>query len=609
MSKISGYSAIVSVQSDDLLVVVDVHDTSMAPTGTTKKMTLSQLPVPSSLPPNGAAGGDLSGTYPNPGVAKINGVSVTGTPATGQVPTATGTTTATWQPPGVAYQPWQFLPESYGAKGDGKVIGDAVLNSTTTLTSATASFTSADTGKKIMINGAIGSVNIPLITTITFVNSTTVTLGSTATVTGTGFAAVYGTDDTAAINSAVSAAKTYALANQYFAEVVFAARCYILSSGPTQTASPQVNAQIVVPWPAVNGSTQKLVIALTGAGDAGFYQFWESTIPNVAGSSLVSMVSAPTTPDPTFGQQSVIGGPSAGGAFTGLFANTKVVVKGIEVVCPIYTNLYAYDFGYVSAMRVQQSSAHIFAPVGIGGGNSPLLKDVISQGAFTSKIGTGLRSPVITNNADCVIDDFTSEGYARGLYLFDHLTAGRIGTIYNDVALIIDTTQGPSGISHGVAITLFSAEVYNGGILAVGSNYCPLYINWDAECTGPAYDVSDGGNALRGVVHWTDPADNRLPGITGAVNLKVINDKLGPGVWASPPAVPATTVAQTNTSFRDAMVYITSGGAAVGTIKVGATTTGITLGTTGTVAVRVPSGQSITLTYASTAPTWIWVLE
>jgi hypothetical protein len=43
-SKISGYSAITSVQVDDLLPVVDVHDTTMAPSGTTKKATLSQLP-------------------------------------------------------------------------------------------------------------------------------------------------------------------------------------------------------------------------------------------------------------------------------------------------------------------------------------------------------------------------------------------------------------------------------------------------------------------------------------------------------------------------------------------------------------------------------------
>jgi parallel beta-helix repeat protein len=46
MSKISQYAAITSVQSDDELVVVDVHDTTMASSGTTKKMTISQLPSP-----------------------------------------------------------------------------------------------------------------------------------------------------------------------------------------------------------------------------------------------------------------------------------------------------------------------------------------------------------------------------------------------------------------------------------------------------------------------------------------------------------------------------------------------------------------------------------
>jgi hypothetical protein len=560
MSKISAYTAITQPQSNDLLITVDVNDTSMAPTGTDKKMTLGQLY------------GSIA--------------------------------------------PWQFTPEAYGAAGNGKIISDAVLASNTTLTSASAGFTSADTGKTIMINGAIGSTNIPLVTTITFSNSTTVTLGTTATVTGTGFVAVYGTDDTAAIGSAVTAAKNYALANQYFAEVVFSAKYYMLTSGPTQATSPQTNAQVVVPWPNVNGTTQKLVIALTGAGDAGFCQYWESLTPNLTGTVLVStLTSAPSTPSGTYGEQSVIGGPSAGGAFTGGYANTKVVVKGIEVVSPAYTNQYAYDFGYLAAMRVQQSSAHIFAPTGVNGGNGPLLKNLPGDSNFQAKIGAGLRSPVTGNNDDITVDDFTAEGYSRGLYVFDHFTAGRVATLYNDVALTVDTGQGQSGTGHGVAIQLLSAEVYNGGIHSLGSSaYCPLYINLDSECTGVTYDISDVGNVFYGVVHWTDPVDVRAPAVTGAANLKFINDKLGPGQWTGAmtpavPAVPGSTTPQVNTSFRDATVYITSGGAAVTVIAVAGVTTGLTLGTSGTVMVRVPSGESITLTYASTAPTWVWMLD
>jgi len=518
------------------------------------------------------------------------------------------------------YKPWQFLPEAYGATGNGRIITDLVLASNTTATSATAAFTAADTGKKIMINGGAGATSAPLITTITFLNATTVTLGTAASVSGSNFAAVYGTDDTSAINSALSAAGSYATANQYFAEVVFGAKIYVLSSGPTQSgngsSTPTFNAQIPLPYPNANGTTQKMVIALTGAGDAGFYEYWESTTPNAAGSVLMSMLtSAPSTPSGTFGNQSVIGGPSGSAGFTGGYANVKASIRGLQVVSPAYTNQYAFDLGYVSAMRIQSSSAHIFAPTGVNGGNSPLLKDLPAQGSFQGKIGAGLRTPVVGNNADIYADDFTVEGYSRGLYVFDHFTAPKISTIYNDVALKVDLTQGLSGVSHGIFIGLLGCEVYNGGISVTGGggSYVPLYINMDAECTGVTYDISDSGVAY-GVVHWTDPADTRAPVVVGSANLKIINDKLGPGQWTggmtpAVPSVPLTTVAQVNTAYRDATVYITSGGAAVTVIAVDSVTTGLTLGTSGTVAVRVPSGHSVTLTYASTAPTWVWVLD
>lgn len=79
------------------------------------------------------------------------------------------------------------------------------------------------------------------------------------------------------------------------------------------------------------------------------------------------------------------------------------------------------------------------------------------------------------------------------------------------------------------------------------------------------------------------------------------------GVYASAPAVPATTVNATNATGVPMDVYIKQNAASATTIKINGTTVMTTPGTTGTYyTVTVPPMGTINLTYTSTAPTWVW---
>ena len=123
-----------------------------------------------------------------------------------------------------------------------------------------------------------------------------------------------------------------------------------------------------------------------------------------------------------------------------------------------------------------------------------------------------------------------------------------------------------------------------------------------AHYTYCVYEPSaKGSNIVVGnqVVAGTSGTIHMDPGST----LNRVADNVGynPVGPITSPTLPATTIPYTNNYGSNAMVYVAGG--TVTAITVGGTATGITSG-----GVRVPSGQTIAITYSS-APTWKWFLD
>jgi hypothetical protein len=568
--------------------------------------------MPQVIPSDGHAVGDTGHTADHNNISDMLGllsavVSQASGPSTANstTPPAAGAVAAlqsmntNWSMLSEAY--CRFRPEAYGAKADGVVIYDAAITSgLAVLTSATANFTAGDVGKQILIaaaGAATGSTFGTLATTISgFTNSTTVTLAANATTTVASGPAVYGTDDTAAIKSAVTAATNFALNDIRYAEIIFGAQIYMIAGAPTQGGATKGNA--VIPLPYVLLSAEKLSLVFRGTSrrtTSAMYAL--NSLPLMSGTTLV-FCRTDGSLNGTFGPSSVFGGPTfeqigkPGGANT--FSNLRVTIDGLSLVMPLDSTYTGFDFyGLVSQSVISLNVTAFATPA------QQIAATLVNTWA------TGLRSPSLTNDGSCFIGEFTVSGIYSGATLSEHITAFMIVAFWCRRGIVGYTDSQGTTMQHCSRI-LYACLETNINQLFFGDGLCRMDINTlDMDNGSGGNMIQDPSNLGMGDMIVRGYTGSSLT-VSGGTGLRIINGDQARG-HVTAPGVPATTTPFTSTFWRDAAVTVVPG-ASTCSIAVDGTATGLVLASSGVGGtVFVPSGKSITLTYAS-APTWNWVL-
>ena len=276
------------------------------------------------------------------------------------------------------------------------------------------------------------------------------------------------------------------------------------------------------------------------------------------------------------------GAPSTQGYFNAVFlqAVTDSVVSG-NVIADAYAVGMRLDVvNEAVCKRVLVSNNEILRCFGEGlilwGGDSLSVKGNIISGCASNAGPAGFGGALdVRGVVNSQISDNVIVNNGHGGLGLDSATIQ--GATVNCVGNVI---SGNIARDDGKNIDAFSgsASQQGSGIKELAAGQGPnTYLNNLVSGNVTNWTISSTGNTLRG------------------------NQNYNPvGKFGAQPAVPASGTAYTNVLNADATVHINGG--TVTAIAVGGQATGLTA-TPATV--RVPAGQTITLTY-SVAPTWVW---
>lgn len=399
------------------------------------------------------------------------------------------------------------------------------------------------------------------------------------------------TDDTAAINSAVSAVVTAGIGNgSYYGEVHFTPGIYAVKGALTTGSPTYGNAQI--PLPVILDTDRKFTLVFKGVTDASALPHWLQTSVQTGGVILRSYDNSPG--DGTHGSASVVGGPTWQQYGANTFSNMLFVVDGIAIVSRQDPRHVAWDFQALAEVSLPSLSANASTTPGQFAGNLPL----------PSHGGAGIRMPAVLNNDNCEAGNVSVEGYQYGLIPSEHTNIKGLRIVYCQSGIWLE-----SQYSDAARIEYASIETckYHVDASNVGSGHrCRLDIGvLDIEDGITTYHIYDPADVLYGDITY-ERNDTQSGGglganvlVNGAAHVRYINSGRSSGA-ATAPTVPASATALTNPFDRDASVVVFGG--AVSDISVDSQSQGITSGL-----VSVPSGKTVTLTY-TIAPSWAWTL-
>ncbi len=480
------------------------------------------------------------------------------------------------------------FPESFGAKRNGRGIGNvAMTESSAALTATGAGFVAGDVGQTIAVHGAgLTAHGLALVTTIQSNHSATqVTLATAAPGTVSGSRAVFGTDDSVAVEDAIADAVDRAIASgTYSATVWFSDGIYMATRTPQAGGAYNSNAQIRIP--SQPDTEQKVILHLRSNSYSGTFGHWLQEVPQRAGAVIYSTYVGGTT-DGTYGPPCILAGPTPSGA---AWSNMLVVIDGLQIVAQRNPCVTAVHLGKVGQIHIRQ--------LGVVADMTPAQMNVAGP---TNDLGLGLRVPQLGNNHYVQIDRYSCEGFYYGSTISDHLTADTMVMVYTNTALV---AVGGGAAEHGVTIANLGVEASATILEYISSSdgRLPITISQCNIETASGVEFKDSQNSLVGVIYFTDNTRS-VPQVTGCEHVKIIDNIRRPGAVSigDTPAVPATTVALKNPFWRDATVYVAGG--TVTAIVVDGRTLGVTSGP-----ISVPTGKTIAITY-SVAPTWVWTLQ